>query len=166
MDPAAMAEGSPAVPDIPFPAETPLLRFHSSPIHGLGAFAKQTVPDGARLIEYIGEKLDRAESLRRCQESNEYIFALNDKEDLDGNVEWNPARFINHSCAPNSEAVLENGRIWLLATRRIAAGEEITFNYGYDLEDYRDYPCHCASPDCVGFIVAEAFFDHVRRQRR
>ena len=74
---------------------------------------------------------------------------------------WNPARIINHSCAPNCEAELENERIWIVATRDIGAGEEITFNYGYDLEDYKEYVCRCGSPQCVGYIVAEEFFEHV-----
>ena len=39
----------------------------------------------------------------------------------------------------------------------------ITFNYGYDLEDYRDHPCHCGTPQCVGYIVAEEYFASVRK---
>ena len=76
-----------------------------------------------------------------------------------------PARFLNHSCAPDCEAELENGRIWIVAKRDIKAGEELTFNYGYDLDDYRNHPCRCGAPDCAGHIVAEEFFDHVRKQR-
>jgi SET domain-containing protein len=58
--------------------------------------------------------------------------------------------------------VCEDGRIWLVANRSIGAGEEVTFNYGFDLADYRDYPCACGATNCVGFIVAAEFFDHVR----
>ena len=112
-------------------------------------------------MEYVGERISKTESLRRCEQNNEYIFALNEEQDLDGNVAWNPARFLNHSCAPNCEAELEDGRIWIVATRDLRAGEEITFNYGYDLVDYREYPCRCGSPHCVGYIVAEEFFEHV-----
>jgi uncharacterized protein len=148
------------------PSETEWLRFGHSPIHGFGAFARRDLPKGARLIEYVGQKIDKQESLRRCEENNEYIFTLNEQEDLDGNVEWNPARFINHSCAPNCDAELEEGRIWIVASRAIRAGEEIALNYGFDLEDYRKYPCRCGAPGCVGFIVAEEFFEHVRRQAR
>jgi uncharacterized protein len=104
------------------------------------------------------------ESARRCEANNVYIFSLNDTHDLDGNFIWNPARLLNHSCSPNCEAELDADRIWLLALRDIEPGEELTFNYGFDLEDYRQYPCRCGSPDCVGFIVAEEFFEHVRRQ--
>lgn len=142
---------------------TLLVCFKSSSIHGTGAFATRTIAAGTRVLEYVGEKISKSESLRRCERNNECIFALNSEQDLDGNVPWNPARFVNHSCAPNCEAEMEDGRIWITAARDIRPGEEITFNYGYDLEDYRDYPCRCGSPGCVGYIVAPEFFEHVLR---
>ncbi len=147
-------------------AETALVVFKASPIHGTGGFAKAAIPRGTRIVEYVGERISKSESLRRCEQDNEYIFTLNDEQDLDGRVSWNPARLINHSCAPNCEAELEEDRIWIIAARDIQAGEEITFNYGYDLVDYQDYPCRCGSAHCVGYIVAEEFFDHVRGRRQ
>jgi uncharacterized protein len=146
-------------------SRTDLLVFRSSPIHGLGGFAKRQIAKETRVIEYLGQKISKAESLARCEQQNEYIFALNEREDLDGDVEWNPARFINHSCSPNCEAQLKNERIWIVTIRDIKPAEEVTFNYGFDLEDYRDYPCHCGSPACVGYIVSEQFFAHVRKRR-
>jgi uncharacterized protein len=146
-------------------AETELVRFGGSPIHGTGGFAKTAIRKGTRVVEYTGERISKGESLRRCEQNNQYIFTLNDEQNLDGNVAWNPARFINHSCAPNCAAEREKDGIWIVATRDIGAGEEVTFNYGYDLEDYRDYPCRCGSPQCVGYIVAEEFFEHVWKQR-
>jgi uncharacterized protein len=142
-----------------------LLVLAESSIHGVGAFARGDICQGARIIEYVGERITKSESLRRCEKNNEYIFALDDEHDLDGNVAWNPARCLNHSCVPNCEARFEEGRIWVIATHDIAAGEELTFNYGYDLADYWDYPCRCGSRDCVGYIVAEEFFEHVRGRK-
>jgi SET domain-containing protein len=146
-------------------AETEFVIFRTSPIHGTGGFARNNITVGTRVIEYLGEKITKQESLARCEKNNECIFALSDTQDLDGHVDGNPARFLNHSCAPNCEAQLEDGRIWIVATRQIRAGEELTFNYSYDLEDYREHPCNCGAPGCVGYIVAEEFFEHVRRQR-
>jgi len=145
--------------------ETDLLVFKGSRIHGLGGFAKTAICTGTRIIEYRGERISKGESLRRCEDNNGYIFALNAEQDLDGDVAWNPARLINHSCAPNCEAELEGDRIWIVAKRDIKPGEEITINYGYDLEEYQDYTCRCGSPDCVGYIVAEEFFEHVRGRK-
>jgi hypothetical protein len=145
--------------------ETEWISFRRSRIHGTGGFARRAIPAGTRLIEYVGERISKAESLRRCEANNEYIFTIDDEYDLDGHVPGNPARFINHSCAPNCEAEWDENRIWIVALRDIAAGEELSFNYGYDLEDYREHPCRCGVPECVGYIVAEEFFDHIRRQR-
>jgi len=136
--------------------------FGSSLIHGTGGFARTDISSGTRIIEYLGEKITKQESLARCEKNNEYIFALSETQDLDGKVDWNPARFLNHSCAPNCEAQLEDERIWVVAIRQIRAGEELTFNYSYDLESYREHPCNCGAPGCVGYIVAEEFFEHVR----
>ena len=145
-------------------AETKWLVFKESPIHGLGGFARTDIPSGSRVIEYLGEKINKQESVRRCEASNHFIFALNDREDLDGNVDWNLARNINHSCVPNCEVEWDGSHLWIVAKRDIKAGEEITFNYNFDLVDYKDHPCHCRAPDCVGYIVAEEFFEHIRRQ--
>ena len=152
------------MPDKPLMAETALVCFHESIIHGTGGFAKMDIAAGTHIIEYVGEKITKAESLRRCESANEYIFSLDDESNLDGNVPWNPARFLNHNCDPNCEAEPDGGRIWIVARRDIRAGEEITFNYGYDLEDYREHPCCCGATGCVGYIVAAEFFEHVKWQ--
>ena len=144
--------------------KTEWIYFKPSPIHGCGGFARRNIASGVRIIEYLGEKITKLESLKRCEESNEFIFTLDDNTDLDGNMSWNPARLLNHSCEPNCDAELQDGRIWIVSRRGIRAGEEITFNYGYDLVDYREYPCNCQAPNCVGFIVAEEFLDYVRRE--
>ena len=68
--------------------------------------------------------------------------------------------------SPNTEARCREGRIWIEAIRDIRAGEEITFNYGYDLEDYREHPCHCGAERCVGYMVAEELFEYVRQSQR
>jgi SET domain-containing protein len=155
-----------APPGGPEPRETEYLLFRQSDIHGLGAFARCDIVAGTRIIEYLGEKIDKPESLRRCQRDNQYIFSLGESYDLDGNVPWNPARFINHSCEPNCVAELEEERIWIIAARDIRAGEEVTFNYGYDLVDYKQYRCSCGSPGCIGYMVAPEFHEHVKARNR
>ena len=151
-------------PPLRYPPRNPRLEFRASKIHGTGAFALRRIRKGTRLIEYVGRRISKAESSKLLEAQNEYIFDVNEEFDLDGNVEWNPARLINHSCDPNCEAVNEDGRIWIQALRTIQPGEEITFNYGYDIADYRDHPCRCGAPNCVGYIVAEEFHETVRRK--
>lgn len=138
------------------------LTFRQSHIHGNGGFAGADLPAGTQLIEYLGERINKAEANRRCEADNPFIFYLDEETDLDGNVDWNPARWLNHSCTPNCEADNDDGRIWIVALRNLAAGEELTFNYGYDLADYRAAPCRCGTPACVGYIVAEEHFEQVR----
>jgi uncharacterized protein len=141
------------------------IRIGPSTIQGQGVFAASFLRRGARVLEYVGERITKAESARRCEEQNWYIFSLDGEFDLDGDFEWNPARYVNHSCAPNCDAECEEGRVWIIARRDIQPGEEITFNYGYDYEDYTDHPCRCGARQCVGFIVAEEYFGRLRRRR-
>ena len=142
---------------------SPLLELRQSPIQGLGAFAAGPICAGKLMLEYVGEKITKTESVRRCEAGNTFIFELDDEWDIDGGVGWNPARFLNHSCAPNCDAEYIEGQIWIVARREIAPGEELTFNYGYDSEDYREHPCRCGARECVGYIVAEEFFPMLRQ---
>jgi uncharacterized protein len=144
-------------------AVTGLVEVRTSDIEGRGGFATAHIPKGEYLIEYVGEKISKEESARRCSLGNNFIFHLSDEFDLDGSIEENIARFINHSCNPNAEAELDDDKVWIVALRDIAPGEEITFNYGYDLEDYRDHPCRCGAANCVGFILAEEHWDALRQ---
>lgn len=140
------------------------VEFRPSRIHGTGAFAIRTIRKGTRIIEYLGRKIDKAESARQLEAQNPFIFDVDETFDLNGDVDWNPARFINHSCAPNCEAENDEGRIWIVALRTIRPGEELSFNYGYDIADYQDHPCECGADSCLGYMVAEEFFEMVRRK--
>ena len=145
-----------------------------SSIHGWGIFAKTNIPAGTRIIEYVGEKITKAEAERRGpqlikyskkhhQAGAVYIFELNKKYDIDGHVEYNTAKYINHSCTPNCEVDIIRGRIWIVALRGIKRGEEISYNYGYDLETYEEHPCCCKSLECPGFITAEENWPQLKK---
>ena len=135
-------------------------------IEGRGGFARKKILKGTKIIQYVGELITKKESARRCEDNNVYIFTIDDKRDLDGDVDWNPARYLNHSCNPNCEALDEEGNIFIVAKKDIKKGEELTFNYGYELEDYEDHPCQCGAKKCVGFIVAEEYFDDVKKKEK
>lgn len=139
-------------------------------------FAIRKIRKGTRIIEYVGELVDKEESNRRGLELFEksrqtggasvYIFDLNDKWDLDGDKSYNDARLINHSCDPNAEMVNEDDRLFLFALRDILPEEEITFDYGYDIEHFLDHPCRCGTPQCVGYIVSRSQWPLLKRKLR
>jgi uncharacterized protein len=91
---------------------------------GLGLFATKDFKKGERIIEYVGKKV-KPDSV-----DNRYIFAVNKKWDIDGSPRFNTARYANHSCMPNAEAVNEDDHIFIEAIKKITAGEEITYDYG------------------------------------
>jgi SET domain-containing protein len=159
---------------LPVKQSNAFVEVRKSPIHGMGVFASRRIRKGTRIIEYIGERIDKEESNRRglalFEESQKtggasvYIFDLNDKWDLDGNKPYNDARLINHSCEPNSEMVNEDDRLFLFALRDILPGEEITFDYGYDIEHFLDHPCRCGTDSCVGYIVSRSQWKQLKRR--
>ncbi|MFV1994127.1 MAG: SET domain-containing protein, partial [Verrucomicrobiales bacterium] len=145
-----------------------------SGIHRRGLFASANIEEGERIIEYVGEKITKAESERRADTQLEragskgdgavYIFTLNKRHDIDGNVERNKARYANHSCDPNCETDIIRGRIWLIALRDIEKGEEIVYNYNFDLELYEDHSCRCGAKRCVGYIVGEEYWKKLKKK--
>ncbi|MCX8238972.1 MAG: SET domain-containing protein-lysine N-methyltransferase [Akkermansiaceae bacterium] len=145
-----------------------------SEIHGRGVYCIKPIMVEQYFIEYVGNRIGKDEGEKRAWDQFDkhektgaaavYIFNLTKKWDLDGNVEWNPARLINHSCDPNSEAIQDGKRIRLQALRDIGADEEITFDYGFDIECYEDHPCLCDSEKCVGYIVGRDFHDELAKR--
>ncbi len=155
---------------------SPYILVRNSSIHSTGVFAKKNIQEGTRIIEYVGEKVTKAESDRRADiplgnhkndKSNGavYLFYLNKRHDIDGYVSHNTARFINHSCEPNCEPDIIRGKIWIIALRDIKKGEELTYNYGYDYADYEEHLCRCNTDNCMGFILAEEHWPKLKAKR-
>ncbi|MCH2063462.1 MAG: SET domain-containing protein-lysine N-methyltransferase [Roseibacillus sp.] len=155
-------------------AKSEYCEVRNSDIHGTGVYAAKPIPTGKRVIEYLGEKIGKEESERRANVQMEhaektgdaavYIFTLNKKWDIDGNVPWNTARLLNHSCAPNCEAWIEEKQIFLYSLRDIDMGEELTFDYGFDIENYEDHPCLCGNANCVGYIVGRDHWPELKER--
>lgn len=136
-----------------------------SKIQGKGGYATRPIKKGERIIEYVGEHITWAESDRRYDDTkasrhHTFLFAVNRKIVIDAAVAGNDARFINHSCDPNCEAVGEKSRIFIEAIRPIREGEELTYDYAYEREkgtteeDEKLYVCHCGTAKCRGTILA------------
>jgi len=100
------------------------IRLYVAPsrIAGQGLFTAQDIPQGTRIIAYIGEKISTYESVRRRTAGNAYIFHLNYRSAIDGQTCNNTARYINHSCDPNCAVEQTDGTLWIVARRAITAG--------------------------------------------
>jgi len=131
------------------------LVIRSSNIHATGCYTTTAVKKGMRVVEYTGERITVDEADERydgCFET--YLFGLSDgKFVIDGD---GVAAFINHSCEPNCEVDEIEGRIFIIATRYIAAGEELTYDYNlYDGGEDDESPCSCGTKKCRGSLFSE-----------
>lgn len=137
-----------------------------SDVHGRGAFATEWIRDGTRLIEYTGERITEEEADARYEDEDEsrphhtFLFSLDNGQVVDAAYGGNVSRWINHSCDPNCEAVIEDDRIFIEAIRDIAPGEELAYDYSFVLEERHTpalkarHPCYCGSHNCRGTILA------------
>ncbi|HVE05736.1 MAG TPA: SET domain-containing protein-lysine N-methyltransferase [Paraburkholderia sp.] len=137
-----------------------------SGVHGKGVFALDAIGAGERLIEYKGERISWKEALRRHphdpdEPNHTFYFALDNGGVIDGKVNGNSARWINHSCSPNCEAEEIDGRVFISALRDIGAGEELFYDYGLVIDARqtkklkREYECRCGARKCRGTMLAE-----------
>ncbi|MEJ7758679.1 MAG: SET domain-containing protein-lysine N-methyltransferase [Gemmatimonadaceae bacterium] len=151
-----------------------LYEIRRSSIQGRGVFATQRIRPGQKVVEYAGERVTNAEADRRYDEENmsrhhTFLFTLDDETVVDGRCEGNDARYINHSCDPNCEAVIENQEIWIYALRNIQPGIELGYDYQYERTGENDdelekfYHCLCGSPKCRGSIMKPARKPRKRR---
>src|SRR5260370_26096348 len=108
-----------------------LFELRSSPIHGQGVFALRRIRKGRRLIEYTGERITpEAADLRYDDDAMDnphtFLFTVDAQTIIDAAVGGNEARFINHSCDPNCEAVDDGGRIFIETIRNLLPRAELS----------------------------------------
>ena len=150
---------------------TKRITLRRSPIHGNGVFALVDIPKGTELVEYRGRRMTHAQIDRIYADTTDnghtFLFTLNDRYVIDANFDGNIARWINHSCKPNCQAVIEEGdgkdrrkdRVLIETIRSLRAGEELTYDYGIILEEpqtaqlKRIWACRCGSRRCTGTLL-------------
>jgi SET domain-containing protein len=160
------AEPSEIITQKPSRQRTPeWFELRSSHIQGVGAFALRPIPKGTRIIEYTGERITHEEANARYDDAamerhHTFLFSVDEQTVIDATRVGNDARYINHSCDPNCESVIEEGRVFIDAIRDISPGEELFFDYAYERdgeeepEDEKHYACHCGAPTCRKTILA------------
>jgi uncharacterized protein len=115
---------------------------------GLGLFAIRPIAKKDYIVTYSGRRIPTKDAqTRERYASAKYMFEISRQWTIDGSSRRNVARYINHSCRPNAEAVLREGKIAIEAIRAIAPGDEITYDYGKDYFDLFIKPkgCRCAA---------------------
>jgi hypothetical protein len=141
-----------------------LIEVRRSDVHGLGVFAARRIPKGARIIEYVGERVSHDEADRRYEEkdandSHTFLFIVDSKTVIDAGVDGNDARFFNHSCDPNCESTVEKRRVYIEALRDIEPGTELTYDYQIQREDDDPdnidevFACRCGFTQCRGTML-------------
>ena len=136
-----------------------LYKIKKTPIDkkGLGLVAACNIKKGTKIINYVGNIITKKQTEENPKFDNSkpiYLFNLNSRYDLDGDVTWNMARLINHSCSNNCDYEGKGLRLWVTAIKNIKKGEELTCDYGFGYDsDYKQFPCKCQSKDCCGYIV-------------
>jgi SET domain-containing protein len=145
-------------------AASPLVEARNSTIHGRGVYAIAPIKKGARIIEYLGERISHGEADSRYEQKGDddghtFLFIASNRTVIDAGVDGNDARFINHSCAPNCETVIENSRVFIDAIRNIKPGEELGYDYQLTWESTDDpaelalYACRCGAKKCRGTML-------------
>ncbi len=146
------------------PQRTDLIEVRASKVHGRGAFAIGPISKGMRLIEYVGERVSHKEADRRYEskdanDNHTFLFIVDSRTVIDAGVDGNDARFFNHSCDPNCESVIENGRVYIEAIRAAQPGDELTYDYQIQREadDPPDvdevFACRCGAAQCRGTML-------------
>jgi SET domain-containing protein len=136
-----------------------------STVHGRGVFATHPLRAGERIFEYKGEVTTWRTAVRRyecrSEEAHTFLFGLSDGRVIDGGRGGNSARWLNHACEPNCEAIEIDGRLFVNATRDIRIGEELLIDYALEVDgnatddDLAAYRCRCGAAACRGTMLGE-----------
>ena len=153
---------TPETESLPAPTQA-WFELRRSEIHGVGAYATRFIPKGTRIIEYLGDRVTHEEADARYDEEkmvvhHTVLFIVDEKTVIDAGRNSNEARYINHSCDPNCESEVEEGRVFIDAIQDIEPGAELFYDYAYERdeengEDEARYACRCGTASCRGTIL-------------
>jgi hypothetical protein len=136
------------------------IEVRESGVHGRGVYATRFVPKGTRVIEYTGQRVTWQAAADDEKGPHTFIFGLENGEVIDPTIGGNEARWINHCCDANCEAIEEDDRIFIYAKRNIKAGEELFYDYALEIDEpvteqsKSMFACHCGSPNCRGTMLS------------
>lgn len=157
-----MVWGAPAIAQLKNESRKSLKRIdvRKSAVHGRGVYTMHFIPKGKRIVEYTGERVAWEAAPNDENSPHTFNFGLENGDVINPDIGGNDARWINHSCNPNCEAIEEDYRIFIYAMRDIQAGEELFYDYALEIdepvteESKRKFACHCGSPNCRGTMLS------------
>jgi uncharacterized protein len=135
------------------------IEVRESGVHGHGVYAMESIPNGTRIIEYTGQRVSWEGAPNDENDPHTFNFGLDNGEVINPEIGGNDARWINHSCDPNCEAIEEDDRIFIDALRDVQAGEELFYDYALEIdepiteESKKKFACHCRSSNCRGTML-------------
>ena len=135
------------------------IEVRESGVHGRGVYAAQFIPKDTRIIEYTGQRVSWEAAPDNPDDPHTFNFGLENGEVINPEVGGNDARWINHSCDPNCEAVEEDDRIFIYALRDIRPGEELLYDYHMELDEpitesaRKKFGCQCGASNCRGTMI-------------
>jgi uncharacterized protein len=135
------------------------IEVRKSGVHGRGVYATQFISEGTRIIEYGGQRVSWEAAPDDDSDPHTFNFGLENGEVINPEIGGNDARWINHSCDPNCEAIEKDDRIFIYAMRDIKPGEELFYDYALEIdepiteESKKKYACHCGSSRCRGTML-------------
>jgi hypothetical protein len=136
------------------------IEVRESGVHGRGVFAAEHIRKGKRIIEYTGERVSWEAAPDDDSNPHTFNFGLENGEVINAEIGGNDARWINHSCNPNCEAIDEDDRIFIYATRDIQPGEELLYDYRLEIDkpvteaSKKNFICFCGASNCRGTMLA------------
>jgi len=135
------------------------IEVRQSGVHGRGVYTTQFIPKGMRIIEYTGERVSWEAAPDKANDPHTFNFGLENGDVINPEIGGNDARWINHSCNPNCEAIEEDDRIFIYAMRNIQAGEELLYDYRMEIDEptteaaKKKFACHCGASNCRGTML-------------
>ncbi len=142
---------------------SPLYEVRRSRIQGRGAFALRPIRKNQRIDQYLGQHITHEEADRRYDDNDgrhhTFLFVLNEETVLDARYGGNDARYLNHSCDPNCESIIEDDKVWIKAIKAIKPETELVYDYRFEWQDefepvdVRYYACRCGTAKCRGTIL-------------
>jgi SET domain-containing protein len=136
------------------------IKVRQSGVHGRGVYATQFIAEGTRIIKYTGQHVSWEAAPDDDNDPHTFNFGLENGEVINAEIGGNDARWINHSCDPNCEAIEEDDRIFIYAMRDIEPGEELFYDYAMEIDEpiteksKKKFTCHCGSSNCRGTMLA------------